>query len=153
MDKCLYIKRLSQVIFTIIVGITLIANPIVSYSLEKNKKATAKYNNNLSANEKALHVLNRLGYGPRPGDLEKVQRMGIEKYIEWQLNPEKIDDQMVEARLKGLTTLSMDPQELARAYPPPALLKAKKEAELKNTGDETVDKAKADKLARKRCNG
>lgn len=150
MDKCLYIKRLSQVIFTIIVGITLIANPIVSYSLEKNKKATAKYNNNLSANEKALHVLNRLGYGPRPGDLEKVQRMGIEKYIEWQLNPEKIDDQMVEARLKGLTTLSMDPQELARAYPPPALLKAKKEAELKNTGDETVDKAKADKLARKR---
>lgn len=150
MDKCLYIKRLSQIIFTIIVGITLIANPIISYSLEKNKKATTKYNNNLSADEKALHVLNRLGYGPRPGDLEKVQRMGVEKYIEWQLNPEKIEDQAVEARLKGLSTLSMDPQELARAYPPPAFLKAKRDAELKNTGDETVDKAKADKLARKR---
>ncbi len=38
----------------------------------------------------ALHVLNRLGYGPRPGDVERVSRIGIDRYIEEQLRPEKI---------------------------------------------------------------
>ncbi len=40
--------------------------------------------------QQALHVLNRLSYGPRPGDVERVKQMGIEQYIESQLNPETI---------------------------------------------------------------
>ncbi|SNT29962.1 Uncharacterized conserved protein, DUF1800 family [Noviherbaspirillum humi] len=38
----------------------------------------------------ALHVLNRLGYGPRPGDLEEVMRIGVDRYVEMQLNPSSI---------------------------------------------------------------
>ena len=38
----------------------------------------------------ALHVLNRLGYGPRPGDIQKVTQMGVERYIDAQLHPESI---------------------------------------------------------------
>lgn len=44
----------------------------------------------LSSDQQALHVLDRLGYGPKPGDIERVKQMGIERYIDSQLQPESI---------------------------------------------------------------
>ena len=41
----------------------------------------------LTADQAILHALNRLGFGPRPGDLERVRQMGLDPYIEQQLNP------------------------------------------------------------------
>src|SRR5258708_20165624 len=46
----------------------------------------------LSSDEAILHALNRLAYGPRPGDIERVRQMGLAKWIEQQLNPNSIDD-------------------------------------------------------------
>src|SRR5262245_57080209 len=54
----------------------------------------------LRADEAILHALNRLAYGPRPGDIERVRQMGLAKWIEQQLNPNSIDDKAVEARLQ-----------------------------------------------------
>ncbi|HVZ76595.1 MAG TPA: DUF1800 domain-containing protein [Gemmatimonadaceae bacterium] len=42
--------------------------------------------------QQVLQVLNRLGYGPRPGDVEKVRAMGVDNWIALQLTPERIDD-------------------------------------------------------------
>jgi uncharacterized protein (DUF1800 family) len=36
------------------------------------------------------HVLNRLTYGPRPGDFEKVRSLGVQRFIQAQLNPTSI---------------------------------------------------------------
>src|SRR5262249_36069824 len=44
----------------------------------------------LSGEQAALHVLNRLGYGPRPGDVARVTQMGVDRYIDQQLHPETI---------------------------------------------------------------
>lgn len=44
----------------------------------------------LSGEERALHALNRLGYGARPGDLQRIMDMGVERYIDAQLHPETI---------------------------------------------------------------
>jgi uncharacterized protein (DUF1800 family) len=44
----------------------------------------------ISPDQQAVHVLNRLGYGPRPGDIERVRQMGVQRYIDSQLNPESI---------------------------------------------------------------
>src|SRR5260370_40642169 len=46
----------------------------------------------LNADEAILHALNRLSYGPRPGDVERVRQLGLAKWIEQQLNPTPIDD-------------------------------------------------------------
>src|SRR5687767_11721305 len=45
------------------------------------------------------HALNRLAYGPRPGDLERVQQIGLSRWIEQQLNPDAIDDTALQARI------------------------------------------------------
>ena len=50
-------------------------------------------------NKTIVHTLNRLGFGPAPGDIERVRRMGLAAYIEEQLNPSRIADASLTARL------------------------------------------------------
>lgn len=74
----------------------------------------------LSQDEAILHALNRLAFGPRPGDVQRVRAMGLEKWIELQLSPEKIDDSAVARRLERYPTLAMSSAELLEKYPRPA---------------------------------
>jgi hypothetical protein len=46
----------------------------------------------MTASEQALHVLNRLGFGPRPGDVDRVLAMGVSAYVDRQLEPAGISD-------------------------------------------------------------
>jgi uncharacterized protein (DUF1800 family) len=62
------------------------------------------------------HVLNRIGYGARPGDVERVAAMGLTTYIDRQLYPERIPDPEVDRRLADLETLTMKSSELAERY-------------------------------------
>ena len=73
----------------------------------------------LSADEAILHAFNRLAYGPRPGDVERVRQMGLAKWIDQQLNPNSIDDKFVEARLAALPTLHLSTSTLIAEYPQP----------------------------------
>ena len=83
----------------------------------------------LSADEAILHALNRLAYGPRPGDVERVRQMGLAKWIDQQLNPNSIDDKAVEARLQDYPTLRLSTAKLMDEYPQPK--QAEKQAEKK----------------------
>jgi uncharacterized protein (DUF1800 family) len=67
-----------------------------------------------------LHVLNRIGFGARPGDVDRVRQIGVAAYIEQQLRPEQVADATLDARLSSFTTLSMSSQELAEEYFIPA---------------------------------
>ncbi len=73
----------------------------------------------LSADEAILHALNRLAYGPRPGDVERVRQMGLAKWIEQQLNPNSVDDRALDARLSDYPTLRMSTAKLIDEYPQP----------------------------------
>jgi uncharacterized protein (DUF1800 family) len=73
----------------------------------------------LSTDEAILHALNRLGYGPRPGDVERVRQMGLAKWIEQQLNPNSIDDRSLTARLENFPTLTMSASRLLEEFPQP----------------------------------
>jgi uncharacterized protein (DUF1800 family) len=98
-------------------------------------KSTAK----LSEDQRILHVLNRLGFGARPGDVERVKAMGVDNYITQQLFPEKIDDSASEAKLENLGALRMTNAELYEKYPQPGqLLK-----QLQKRGDLPADLAAA----------
>lgn len=71
----------------------------------------------LSDHERALHVLQRLTFGPRPGDMETVLSMGVNEWIEQQLNPSKIPNAALDSKLAQYRTLRMQPRELAQAFP------------------------------------
>ncbi|HUQ94045.1 MAG TPA: DUF1800 domain-containing protein [Bryobacteraceae bacterium] len=71
----------------------------------------------LSEEQKIVHVLNRLGYGPRPGDIEKVRKMGVRAYIDQQLHPERIPDVLAARRLSEFKSLKLNGAELETAYP------------------------------------
>ena len=74
--------------------------------------------------QRALHALNRLAFGPRPGDVERVAALGVDKWIDQQLHPDKIDDHALEARLAPFRTLRMDTREIVENFPPPQVIKA-----------------------------
>jgi uncharacterized protein (DUF1800 family) len=76
----------------------------------------------LSEEQRILHVLNRLGFGARPGDVERVRAVGLERYIEQQLFPEKISDAVAEAKVKNLPALQLSTPELFAKYPQPNAL-------------------------------
>ena len=68
---------------------------------------------------RALHALNRLTFGPRPGDVQEVTAVGVERWIDLQLHPDKIDDSALNARLEPLRTLRMSTKEIAENFPDP----------------------------------
>jgi uncharacterized protein (DUF1800 family) len=76
----------------------------------------------LTDEQRILHVLNRLGFGPRPGEVERVKAMGVENYINQQLNPEKITDSVAENKVRELSVLNMSTAELYEKYPQPGQL-------------------------------
>jgi len=77
----------------------------------------------MDAQKCAVHALNRLAFGPRPGDVQRVTEMGIDKWIELQLHPDKIDDSALDARLAPFRTLRMGTSEIVENFPPNRLIK------------------------------
>ena len=75
-----------------------------------------------SASDRAIvHVLNRIGYGPRPGDIERVRALGLQRYVDEQLHPERISDNGMAARLAPLSTVAMSSREIAERFELPTI--------------------------------
>src|SRR5574337_2089425 len=73
-----------------------------------------------STNAQALHVLNRLAFGPAPGDVQRVAAIGVDQYIQQQLHPDSISlPNDLQQQLSSLDTLSLTPTELFLQYGPP----------------------------------
>ncbi|MBS1791354.1 MAG: DUF1800 domain-containing protein [Acidobacteria bacterium] len=73
----------------------------------------------ISQEQKILHLLNRAGFGPRPGDVERVRQMGIENYLDEQLHPEDLADEFLDRPLQALGTMQATLPELFQTYLPP----------------------------------
>ena len=68
-----------------------------------------------------LHILNRVAFGPAPGDVQHVRAIGIPRYIDEQLHPDRLADAGMDARLAGLRTLHMSSREIAEQFEIPQL--------------------------------
>jgi uncharacterized protein (DUF1800 family) len=88
-------------------------DPTVSSGLSITVPATS-----WSVHQQAIHVLNRLAYGPSPADLRAVEQMGVAAWIERQLRPDWISDEAVSAKLRGFPTLAQSTTELHARFPP-----------------------------------
>jgi len=75
----------------------------------------------LTERQRALHALDRLAFGPRPGEVDRVMAEGVGVWIDRQLQPERIDDSAVEARVRTFETLRMTNAELMREFYQPVV--------------------------------
>ena len=79
----------------------------------------------LNNDQQILHALDRLTFGPRQGDVAQVKKMGLKKWIDLQLHPERIrENPDLEAKLEPLESLRMSPLEVVQHYPAPQMLLA-----------------------------
>ncbi|HXP89241.1 MAG TPA: DUF1800 domain-containing protein [Bryobacteraceae bacterium] len=84
--------------------------------------AEGRFDKKLSPDQQILQALNRLTFGPRPGDIEQVRHVGVQKWIELQLHPDQIpENPELDARLKPLATLRMDLAAIVKEYTPEPL--------------------------------
>src|SRR5581483_10070973 len=81
-------------------------------AIAKRKAAASKGDDRA----RAIQALNRLTFGPRPGDVDRVLAIGVDKWVDRQLHPDSIDDHALEARLDQFRTLKMSPEEMAQNF-------------------------------------
>jgi uncharacterized protein (DUF1800 family) len=89
----------------------------------------------LTARDSALHALNRLAYGPRPGEVDSVARYGVMRWIERQLDPDHIDDKPLGRREHAFKILDYDRGDLAQRYRDAERERQRMQRELALTGD------------------
>ncbi len=106
---------MKKTVALMLLAVLIAAQPLAS--AQKRSKSEG-----LSEERRIIHVLNRLGFGARPGDVERVKAIGLETYINQQLNPEKISDTVAENKVRDLNVLNMTTAELYEKFPQPGQL-------------------------------
>ena len=109
-------RRSIAIAVTLSVTASLLLTSIAPVTADTRKPAK------LTEEQKIIHLLNRIGFGARLGDVERVRRMGIDKYIDQQLRPESIDDSALQAKLAEFDSLRLTVAQLYQKYPAPQFI-------------------------------
>ena len=100
--------------FTLLAGGLLLVLPADS---------SKPFQTRLTKEQQALHVVDRLTFGGHPADLERVRLIGVEKWIDEQLHPDRIaENPLLATKLADLKSMQMPAAELFRTYPPQAVV-------------------------------
>ena len=75
-----------------------------------------------TADQQTVHALSRLTFGARPGDVEQLRTMGVDRWIDEQLHPERIDDSKADAWLERFEVVRKTAGELESSYQNPGAL-------------------------------
>jgi uncharacterized protein (DUF1800 family) len=114
----------------ILLGLILLVSTAVLFAGDKKSKSKPPDSSaspavaQMEDDKRIVHALNRFTFGVRPGEVERVQAEGLDKWFDEQLHPDKIDDGAVESRLAPFRTLKMSTKEMVENFPPPQVLKA-----------------------------
>ena len=102
--------------------LTIAAAGVAAVTLPRSGTASGAFDQKLTPDQQIVHALNRLTYGPRPGDVEEVRKLGLSKWIQLQLHPDQIaENPVLDAKLKPLETLRMPLAEIVKEYTPQQL--------------------------------
>ncbi len=115
--------RSGLVVLTALVGLAC-ASPGVSGGRPAPSSPIAVEPREQTADQQVRHALNRLAFGARPGDVERVRGLGVDRWIALQLQPSRIRDTAAERIVRALPTLGLSSRELLERYPPPQVVRA-----------------------------
>jgi hypothetical protein len=127
---------------------TLLAlQPLPAVAAKKKAPSTA---GQIQGDARILHTLNRLTFGPRPGELAEVRQQGLDRWFELQLHPEKIDDSSLQAKLDNFPAMKLEQGDLLRRYPSPQVLRQVEQGRLPMPTDPVEAAIYRDGIARYR---
>ena len=109
---------------TSVLAVSVTASRANTASASTDVARFASTSRELDANQQVAHALSRLTFGARPGDVARVHAMGVDRWIDRQLHPERIDDGAMDQFLSRYATLALSSAELYRQFPPAAALRA-----------------------------
>ncbi|CAN5647260.1 hypothetical protein BH10ACI4_BH10ACI4_02810 [soil metagenome] len=111
-----------QILMAGMLCVLLVEQPLIAEGPSRRTSKTASVAQ-LQGDQRVLHALNRFTFGPRPGDAEAVQAIGLQRWFEQQLNPSAIPDTALEQRLEMFPAMKLQQAELMDRYPSPQLLR------------------------------
>jgi uncharacterized protein (DUF1800 family) len=97
----------------------------------------------LLPDEQIQQALNRFGFGARPGDVEKVRAMGVDRWIALQLAPDRIDDSVANDLVSHYETLNAKTADLVEAFRQVQQARRREQMQLRAEGDTTAGKRDA----------
>src|ERR1700722_507647 len=106
------VRRVEFAAVFLSIGLVCAVSPLLAKKKDKDKATSS-----VGEQRRALHALNRLTFGPRPGDVQSVMAIGVDQWIDRQLHPDKIDDSALNARLEPFRTTRMSTEDLAKNFP------------------------------------
>ncbi|HEX4595452.1 MAG TPA: DUF1800 domain-containing protein, partial [Bryobacteraceae bacterium] len=96
-----------------------------SKEAEEAKRQAKLFQKKLPKDQQIVHALDRLTFGPKPGDVAHIKKVGLKKWLDQQLHPERIQENPgLEAKLQPLESLRMTPMEAVQHYPTPQMIRA-----------------------------
>ncbi len=101
----------------------------------------------LTQQERILHALNRFTFGPRPGDVAAVSRIGLDRWFEQQLNPSSIDDSSLETRLAAFPAMRLSQPQLVSRFPSNQLIRIAARGDLALPSNPTTHAIYTDSIA------
>src|SRR5580692_841374 len=110
---------------SLVLALAILCAAVPAWTTKKKAEVDGKrFQDKLTKDEQVLHALDRLTFGPRPGDVEVVKKMGVKKWIDLQLHPEKIaENTELEAKLAPLETLRLSQGQTEATYPTPQMIR------------------------------
>jgi uncharacterized protein (DUF1800 family) len=110
---CARFRKLCVLIVLALTGLFSLAAQAADGKSQKSHTTAS----GLSEHDRALHALNRITFGPRPGDIEKVLAIGVDNWLEQQLEPAKISNGVLDSKLAPYLTLQMQPRDMLLNFP------------------------------------
>ena len=98
----------------------LLCQPLLAEGPVSKKTKNA---GSIAAQDRARYALNRFTFGPRPGELEAVEKTGLDRWFDQQLHPEKLDDTAMRMRLDQYPAMKLSTAELMRRFPSPQMIR------------------------------
>jgi uncharacterized protein (DUF1800 family) len=108
--------RITKLVATMATLVVVAPIGASAQSSAAKKTAVASDVRELPADQQIIQALSRLTFGPRPGDVLKVRAMGLDKWIDQQLHPDKIDDRANERFVASYGILHQDQNDLLKQY-------------------------------------
>ena len=123
--------------------VLMVGQPLLGAGFAKKKTVSTQ---EIEGEQRVLHALNRLTFGPGPGDIQAVQAMGLQRWFEQQLNPVS-SDAGLEERLAMFPAMKMSQAELMTRYPSPQVLRQMIEKNEPLPSDPVLHAIYADQIA------